>query len=99
MNHPIRVTRQRTLMLSGDFHGREMNTRAWLLLKHLEVWRKWNEEEGNELYKRINMDQIVLLGHSRGGEAVAIAATFNKLPSFPGNASLKFNFDFKKHQD
>jgi hypothetical protein len=40
------------------------------------------------------MDNIALIGHSRGGEAVAIAACFNRLPSYPDDASVAFNFNF-----
>ena len=34
------------------------------------------------------------MGHSRGGEAVSIAAAFNKLERFPDNGNEKFDFDF-----
>ena len=79
---------------SGDFRGKEMPTRAWLLLKHLEQWKKWNNDSSHEFYQKIDMNQIMLVGHSRGGEAVSIAAAFNKLPHFPDNALEKFDFNF-----
>lgn len=80
---------------SGDFMGKEMPTRAWLLLKHLELWKNWNEGIGTEALKgSVDMDNIVLVGHSRGGEAVSIAAAFNKLDRFPDNAQEEFDFDF-----
>jgi len=79
---------------SGDFRGKEMPTRAWLLLKHLEQWKKWNTSPDHELYQKVDMNQIMLVGHSRGGEAVSIAAAFNKLPFYPDNALEKFDFDF-----
>ena len=79
---------------SGDFRGREMPTRAWLLLKHLEQWQSWNEDAQHELFGRIDMDNIMLLGHSRGGEAVSIAAAFNQLPAYPDNALVRFDFAF-----
>ena len=40
------------------------------------------------------MDEIALIGHSRGGEAVAIAASYNTLPFFPDDATLKFDYNF-----
>lgn len=80
---------------SGDFMGKEMPARAWLLLKHLDLWRTWNQESGHELYSKIDMDHIMLVGHSRGGEAVSIAAAFNPLPYFPDQAKEKFDFNFK----
>ena len=79
---------------SGDFRGKEMPTRAWLLLKHLEQWKRWNTSPDHELYQKIDMNQIMLVGHSRGGEAVSIAAVFNKLPHYPDNAMEKFDFNF-----
>ena len=79
---------------SGDFRGREMPTRAWLLLKHLEIWREWNNDTSHELNGKIDLDKIVLAGHSRGGEAVPIAAAYNKLAHFPDDANEKFDFNF-----
>lgn len=79
---------------SGDFRGLEMPTRGWMLLKHLEQWQDWNQDRHHDLFGRIDMDNIILAGHSRGGEAVAIAASFNKLAFFPDNARLQFDFNF-----
>ncbi|HAF79338.1 MAG TPA: hypothetical protein DCG42_18680, partial [Maribacter sp.] len=79
---------------SGDFRGKEMPARAWLLLKHLEQWRTWNNQEGHELAHKVDLDNILLVGHSRGGEAVSIAAAYNPLPYFPDQALEKFNFNF-----
>ncbi len=79
---------------SGDFMGKEMPARAWLLLKHLEQWRSWNAENGHDLAHKVDMDNIMLVGHSRGGEAVSIAAAYNPLPYFPDQANQKFDFNF-----
>ncbi|NLP53063.1 hypothetical protein [Bacillus sp. RO1] len=68
--------------------------RAWLLLKHLELWQSWNKDKTHALYNRVDMDNIALIGHSRGGEAVSIAALFNELDRFPNNAKVSLNFDF-----
>ena len=72
----------------------ENDCRAWLLLKHLELWRAWNGDPKNPFYGKVDMDNIGLIGHSRGGEAVAIAACFNRLPHNPDDATLAFDFDF-----
>lgn len=79
---------------SGDFRGKEMPVRAWLLLKHLELWRQWNEDAAHPLFQQIDLDNILLIGHSRGGEAVSIAAAFNELEYFPDDAGISFDFDF-----
>ncbi len=79
---------------SGDFRGKEMPARAWLLLKHLEQWDIWNNTPGHELANKIDMENIMLIGHSRGGEAVTIAAAYNKLAYFPDDAREAFDFNF-----
>ena len=79
---------------SGDFMGKEMPARAWLLLKHLEQWNSWNSEIGHKLAGKVDMENIMLGGHSRGGEAVSIAAAYNKLPYFPDEAKEKFDFNY-----
>ena len=58
-------------------HGDEMPVRAWLLLKHLQVWRGWNADPGSPFYGKVDLERVVLMGHSRGAEAVAHAAMLN----------------------
>ena len=72
----------------------ENDCRAWLLLKHLELWRAWNNDPRNPFYGKVDLENIGLIGHSRGGEAVAIAACLNKLPHNPDDATLAFDFNF-----
>ena len=79
---------------SGDFRGKEMPARAWLLLKHIEQWQTWNNTVGHDLSVKVDLNNIILIGHSRGGEAVSIAAEFNKLPNFPDDAREVFDFNF-----
>ncbi len=79
---------------SGDFGGREMPARGILLLEHLRLFRTWNRDPRSPLYNRLDLDRVALLGHSRGGEAAAIAAAFNDLPSFPDNANYRFDYGF-----
>lgn len=79
---------------SGDFQGREQAVRAWVLLQHLRVWESWNATLGHRFSGLVDMDNIALMGHSRGGEAVAMAAKFNRLPFHPDNASVPFGFNF-----
>jgi hypothetical protein len=72
----------------------ENDCRGWLLLKHLEQWRDWNSCDTLPFYGKVDMDRVVLIGHSRGGEAVSVASCFNSLPFYPDNAKEAFNFDF-----
>ena len=72
----------------------ENDARGWLLLEHLAQWQHWNTTPGNPFYGKVDMDRVAVMGHSRGGEAAAIAAFFNSLPSYPGDATLAFDYGF-----
>lgn len=52
----------------------DMKVRAWLLLKHLQQIKQLNEATGNLFSDRVDFEQVALIGHSRGGQAVAMAA-------------------------
>jgi hypothetical protein len=81
--------------LNGNMDG-ENGARGWILLNHLELWRKWNNEEGNLFNNKVDLDRITLIGMSRGGEAVALAATFNQWERIPKtNKTLDFKFGIK----
>lgn len=81
---------------SNIFGGldKENDARGWLLLEHLKVWHKWNLQKGHLFHKKIDTSNLALIGHSRGGEAVSHAAMFNKLPFYPDDASVKFDYNF-----
>jgi hypothetical protein len=72
----------------------ENDARGWLLLKHLQQIRHWSSEPANPFSGKADLDNVVLIGHSRGGEAVCIAAAFNHLPYYPDNAQEVFEFGF-----
>ena len=72
----------------------ENDARGWLLLQHLAQWRDWNREPGHRFNGMIDMDRVALIGHSRGGEAVGIAAAFNTLDRYPDDALVDFDFGF-----
>ena len=46
------------------------------------------------LYNKVDFNKIIFIGHSRGGEAVNLAAKFNNLSTYPDNGNVKFNYDF-----
>jgi len=78
----------------GDGLSPENDARGWLLLEHLRYWRKWNDIPGSLFHDKIDMENIAVMGHSRGGEAAAVAGFFNKLSYYPDNAKQEFDFDF-----
>lgn len=75
--------------LSGENDGR-----AWLLLKHLEAFKRFTDSSAGPLAGKVDMTRIVLMGHSRGGEAAAHAATFNRLRYYPDDFKQRFDFNF-----
>ncbi len=72
----------------------ENDARGWFLLKHLGLFDAWNDESGNPFQGKVDMSRIALIGHSRGGEAVANAVAFNRLTHYPDDASLTFDFGY-----
>jgi len=72
----------------------ENDARGWLLLQHLSQWRDWSTEAGHMFEGKVDMERVALIGHSRGGEAVGVAAAFNALDRYPDDATLDFDFDF-----
>jgi dienelactone hydrolase len=79
--------------INGSIRG-ENDVRGWLLLEHLSAWKQWNAESGNPFFGKVDMSRIALLGHSRGGEAITIAAAFNHLSRYPDDARVAMNFGF-----
>ena len=79
--------------LNGGIRN-ENDARGWMLLRHLEAWKKFNETEGNPFRGRVDMRNLALIGHSRGGEAVGHAAAFNRLTRYPDDAKVKLDFGF-----
>ncbi|GIP21718.1 MFS transporter [Paenibacillus sp. J22TS3] len=73
---------------------KENPARAWLMLEHLKVWKQWNEDRSNPFYGRADLNNVALIGHSRGGEAITLAALFNGQKAYSENALIKFNYNF-----
>ena len=72
----------------------ENDLRGWLLLEHLSAWHDFAVNPATPFNGIVDLENIGLIGHSRGGEAVAIASAFNNLPYYPENALKKFDFNF-----
>ena len=80
----------------GLFHDppKQQAVRGWLLLEHLKLWREWNQTQGNPFQGKVDLTRIALMGHSRGGEAAATAAAFNRLRYDPEDANIRFDYGF-----
>ncbi|HEY3286863.1 MAG TPA: hypothetical protein VGJ96_07045 [Gemmatimonadaceae bacterium] len=79
--------------LNGNLRA-ENDARGWMLLQHLVAWRGFTADSASPLFGQVDLSRIALMGHSRGGEAVAVAAAFNRLPRYPDDARVRFDFNF-----
>jgi hypothetical protein len=65
----------------GDVYDSGAQARAELILDHLALWKKWSTIGGGPFGRRfvgkVDLQNVGLMGHSRGGEGVARAAVLN----------------------
>ena len=59
----------------------ENDARAIVHLEHIKQFRTWNDTATHPLHGKVDLNRILLVGHSRGGEAVGHASFFNRLTS------------------
>lgn len=59
----------------------ENDGRAIVHLEHIKQFSDWNKQSGHALFGKVDMENIMIVGHSRGGEGVGHASYFNKLDS------------------
>ena len=74
---------------------RENGVRGFVLLEHLRQWYEWNADPTHIFYGRVDFQRTALIGHSRGGEAAALAAAFAQLRYYPGNGNVVFDYPFQ----
>ena len=94
----ILVSIDENFVNSGLFHDPPLKpgsaVRGWLLLEHLKLWKEWNQTAGIPFQGKVDLTRIALMGHSRGGEAAATAAAFNRMKYYPDDANIKFDYGF-----
>lgn len=64
--------------LNGNNRG-ENDGRAIIHLEHIKQFEIWNNQTDHPLEGKVDMSRIMIVGHSRGGEAVGHASYFNEL--------------------
>lgn len=84
-----------TSVLSGTATGLDA-ARPWLVLQHLRQWQEWGQAArgSNPLAGMADLERIALVGHSRGGEAVATAAALNTAGRWPDDTSVSLPHGF-----
>lgn len=65
----------------------DYKVRTWMILKHLQQIASFAEQPGTPFYQKVDYDHTALLGHSRGGQAVAMAADATRW--FTGDPALE----------
>jgi hypothetical protein len=68
----------------NGFNFGENDGRAIVHLEHLKQFRTWNNTATHPLHGKVGLNRILIVGHSRGGEAVGHASLFNRLASVGG---------------
>ncbi|MGW6278461.1 Calx-beta domain-containing protein [Kribbella sp. NPDC055071] len=65
----------------GKTPDRGATARGELVLAHLDLWRRWSSSAdgpfGRRFVGRVDLDNVGLMGHSRGGDGVIAAALAN----------------------
>jgi hypothetical protein len=65
----------------NGFNFGENDARAIVHLEHLKQFRTWDATAGHPLQGKVDLNRILIVGHSRGGEGVGHASFFNRLAS------------------
>ena len=63
----------------NGFNFGENDGRAIVHLEHLKQFRAWNDTAAHPLQGKVDLNRILIVGHSRGGEGVGHASFFNGL--------------------
>ncbi|HET7826703.1 MAG TPA: hypothetical protein VFK90_15315, partial [Anaeromyxobacter sp.] len=60
---------------AGELQGSDIQARAALVVAHLEAWHAMVAASASPLHRAVDLQRVLLVGHSRGGEAIALAAS------------------------
>lgn len=72
----------------------ENDARAFVLLEHLQLLYDWNAQVESSFYEKIDFNKLAIIGHSRGGEAAAIASAYSHLNVNPDNGMMLLDYPF-----
>lgn len=68
--------------------NRNYELRAWIMMQHLAHLQRMNETKQSFLYQKIDFHRVGLMGHSRGGQAVAMVSDYERFFSDFGDDEL-----------
>lgn len=74
-------------------HSEENDARSILLLEHARALFAASAAGDGPLSGRLDANRLVLMGHSRGGEAVLLAPSLNRRGAYPGNGEVLLDYD------
>jgi len=69
----------------NGFNFGENDGRAIVHLEHIKQFQIWNEQRDHPLFGKVDLSNIMIAGHSRGGEGVGHASHFNQLDALVPN--------------
>lgn len=73
----------------------DMKLRAWMLLKHIGQLQQFAEDPSSRFYGKVDFQRVALIGHSRGGQAVAMAADRVQWFSYDSGLPLPSSYQIK----
>jgi dienelactone hydrolase len=79
---------------TSDYDQGENYARTLLLFQHLALWAQFSGAPASRFAGKVDFGNIALIGHSRGGQAVTMAAGFNRLSAYPENGNFPFHFNY-----
>ena len=69
--------------------------RTWILLQHIVQLKEMNQKEDSLFYQKVNLQEIALSGHSRGGQAAAMGADYERFIEDPALLSALQDVEIK----
>ena len=70
----------------NGFNFGENDARAIVHLEHVKQFRTWDGTASHPLHGKVDLNRVLIIGHSRGGEGVGHASFFNRLASIKPDA-------------
>jgi hypothetical protein len=80
----ISTTLANVMAIADEAMENDIRTRAHMVLESLEILNRLDGTPGHRFENRLDLKNVGLMGHSKGGDAVVKAAKLNQLNPTPG---------------